>query len=154
MTDLRVGVVDVYLIAPRPAGWRLLVLRRAEGTRCTGAWETVHGRLEEGERPEHAAVREVGEETGLAIERLYNVTCQPFYLHHFNAVQMAVVFAAFVDDSIPVLLGPEHDAAEWLSVEDAVTRFVWPRSRSAVDEIMILLGGGDAGPVEDVLRVL
>lgn len=154
MVTLKVGVVDVFLIDPLPGGWKVLALRRAEGTRCTGAWEVVHGRIEEGERPEHAAVREVAEETGLAIARLYNVTCHPFYLHRFGVVQVAVVFAAFVDSSRTPELGVEHDRAEWVTVDEAMTRLVWPRSRASLRDIVALLEGGDAGPVEDVLRVI
>ena len=59
MTDLVVGVVDVFVLRHGPGGLSALVLRRAEGTRCTGAWEIVHGRVEPDERPEDAAVREV-----------------------------------------------------------------------------------------------
>ena len=155
MAEVRVGTVDVYLIRPRPEGWLVLVLQRAaHGTRCPLAWETVHGRLEPGEEPEEAAVREVREETALGIERLYNVTVQPFYLHGMRAVQLAVVFAAFVDAAGEVVLGPEHQRSEWLPVEAALERFVWPRERQALREIVQLLGDGDAGPVEDVLRVL
>jgi dihydroneopterin triphosphate diphosphatase len=155
MAEVRIGTIDVYLISPNPNGWRLLVLQRAaQGTRCPLAWETVHGRLEAGEEPEHAAVREVREETGLEISRLYNVTVQPFYLHASHTVQLAVVFAAFVDDTAEVVLGPEHQRSEWLTVEGALSRFVWPRERQALQDIVQLLAGGDAGPVEDVLRVL
>lgn len=132
---------------------RVLVLRRGEGTRCTGAWEAVHGRIEDGERPEDAAVREVAEETGLEVARLYNVICQPFYLHRFDAVQVAVVFAAFVDAPDGLTLGPEHDAAEWLTPEQAGQRLSWPRSISALRDAVQLLRRGHAGPVEDVLRV-
>ncbi|MEP7026383.1 MAG: NUDIX domain-containing protein, partial [Actinomycetota bacterium] len=71
-------------------------------------WETVHGHIEPGEEPEDAASREVAEETGLVVQRLYNVTVQPFYLHHSHTVELAVVFAAFVDHRDPVTLGPEH----------------------------------------------
>ncbi len=153
MTSIVAGVVDVYIIRPLPDGWKILAVRRSLDTRCPGAWETVHGRLDEGERPEDGAVREVREETGLEISRLYNVTVQPFYLHSFGAVQMAIVFAAFVDEPAVVTLGPEHQAFEWLSPLEAGSRFIWPREREALSHVTHLLAGGDAGPVEDVLRV-
>lgn len=154
MAELKIGVVDVFVIDPRPEGWRVLVLRRAEGTRCTGAWEVVHGRIEGDERPEEAALRELREETGLTAQRLYNVTCHPFYLHRFGVVQVAVVFAVFADSAAQPSLGEEHDAGEWVSMDEAMERLVWPRSRASLRDIEALLRTGDAGPVEDVLRVL
>jgi len=159
---LRVGVVDVYVVCPAPEGWeawQVLVLQRAAvGTRCPLAWETVHGRIEPGERPEDAALRELGEETGLAPDRLYNVTTQAFYLHGAapgagHAVQIAVAFCAFVREAVAPALGPEHAAHAWLPPAAARARFVWPREREALDHVRILLGTGDAGPLEDVLRV-
>ena len=153
MTGITAGVVDVYIIRPLPEGWKILVVQRAVDTRCPNAWETIHGRLERGERPEDAAVREVMEETGLTIVRLYNVTVQPFYLHMFQTVQLAVVFAAFVDEPATIVLGEEHQTHEWLSAADAASRFVWPREVEALAHIRKLLASGDAGPVEDVLRV-
>ena len=152
MTEIRVGVVDVLVFRHGPRGLTTLVLRRAAGTRCTGAWEMVHGRLEAEERPEETAVREVREETGLVVERLYNLTCQPFYLHRLSTVQMAVVFVAFAAAG-DVQLGPEHDMAEWLSPDEAMGRLSWPRSIAALRDAVQVLHTGDAGPVEDVLRV-
>lgn len=153
MTGVVAGVVDVFIIRPLASGWRVLVLQRAADTRCPGAWEAVHGRIEPEERPEHAAVREVREESGLVVAKLYNITVQPFYLHAFRTVQLAVVFAAFVDEPAEVVLGSEHRRSEWLPVDEAMARFVWPRERVSMSEIVTLLGSGDAGPVEDVLRV-
>ena len=153
MTEVVAGVVDVFVIRPLEDGWRVLVLQRAADTRCPGAWETVHGRIERDEKPQDAAVREVREESGLEVARLYNITVQPFYLHVFQTVQLAVVFAAFVTEPGEVILGPEHRGHEWLSVDDANARFVWPRERSSLAEIVSLLASGNAGPVEDVLRV-
>jgi 8-oxo-dGTP pyrophosphatase MutT (NUDIX family) len=159
---LRVGVVDVYVVRPDPAGWdawEVLVLRRAPaGTRCPLAWETVHGRIEPGERPEDAALRELREETGLAPERLYNVTTQSFYLHGSapgsgHSVQVAVAFCAFVGEAAAPALGPEHGEHAWLTPAAARERFAWPREREALDHVRVLLGAGDAGPLEDVLRV-
>jgi dihydroneopterin triphosphate diphosphatase len=154
MTHVTPGVVDVYVIRPYRAAWRVLTLQRSDDTRCPGAWETVHGRIDRGERPEAAAIRELREETGLDPERLYSVTVQPFYLHAVDTVELAVVFAAFVREPGAVRLGPEHQAYEWLPVELARKRFVWPRSRSALEDIVLLLRRGNGGPVEDVLRVL
>ena len=153
---LHVGVVDVYALCPHPAGWdawRVLVLQRAADTRCPRSWETVHGRIEPGERPEDAALRELHEETGLAATRLYNVTTQAFYLHGPATVEIAVVFCAFVADAIAPTLDAEHDRAVWLPPADAHARFAWPREREALAHIHTLLGAGHAGPLEDVLRV-
>ena len=153
VSQLSIGTIDVYVIRPLRDGWRILVLQRALDTRCPTAWETVHGHIEEGEEPEDAALREVREEAGLDATRLYNVTVQPFYLHRTHTVQLAVVFAAFVAEPAALTLGIEHQRAEWLTVDEALERFQWPREREALREIAHLLRTGDAGPVEDVLRV-
>jgi type II secretory ATPase GspE/PulE/Tfp pilus assembly ATPase PilB-like protein/8-oxo-dGTP pyrophosphatase MutT (NUDIX family) len=153
MAQVQVGTVDVFVIRLLQSGWRVLALQRSENTRCPSAWETVHGHVEAGEEPEDAAVREVREETGLTVERLYNVRIQPFYLHRIHTVQLAIVFAAFVGAGGNVVIGPEHQRAEWLSVDEALGRFGFPGERASLREIVELLHTGDAGPVDDVMRV-
>lgn len=153
MAEINVGTVDVYVVRHVAAGLNVLVMRRASGVRCAGAWEVVHGRIEPGETPEQTARREVAEETGLPVERLYNVTCLPFYLPRNRVVNMAVVFAAFVAARGEVRLGKEHDASEWLPAAEAAERIAWPRSRDMIRDILQLVGAGGAGPLEDVLRV-
>lgn len=161
MTELRVGVVDVLVIRPRAAGgdggvagWRVLLLQRGPGVRSPGSWETVHGSIERGERPDAAALREVEEETGLAVERLYSIRVQPFYLAKLDTVQLAVVFCAFVGEPGAITLGPEHQAHRWVAVDEALATFAWPSERQALREATVLLGAGDAGPMEDMLRVV
>jgi dATP pyrophosphohydrolase len=152
MTAIRVGVVDVFVIRIVRNTWRVLLLRRGERGRSTGSWETVHGRIERGETPARAALRELREETGLVPDRLYSITVNPFYLHQTSTVQLAVVFAAFVA-SDEVRLGPEHDRHDWLTVSQAAKRFTWPREGEALGHIRKLLRSGHAGVVEDVLRI-
>jgi 8-oxo-dGTP pyrophosphatase MutT (NUDIX family) len=153
MTAIEVGTVDVFVIRPLAEGWRVLALRRTVGTRCPGAWEPVHGHIEPGEEPEDAALREVREETGLAVDRLYVVRVQPFYLRKVKRVEMAAVFAAFVAEPADVTIAGEHDDHAWLSVDDALARYGFPGERASLREIVELLATGDAGAVDDVMRV-
>jgi dihydroneopterin triphosphate diphosphatase len=153
MTSVRVSLVDVYVLRRGSEGLRCLVLRRAPGGRCPGSWETVHGHIEEGERPSEAAIRELEEETGLAPERLYNLSrVETFYQHRKDEVALVPVFVAFVGPA-SVRPGPEHDAHEWLTPAEAGARFAWPRERRALEDALHLLGSGDGGAVEDVLRI-
>ncbi len=155
MTDLKIGVVDVLVVRLTADGWRVLLLRRATGTRCTGAWEIVHGNIEPGERPWEAALRELGEETGLAARRLYNVTVHLFHLHQTDTVQVSVAFCAFVNpDEDKLRLGSEHDHQDWLTVNEAKARLFWPQDRRILADAYELLREGNAGAADDVLRVI
>ena len=152
---VRVNIVDLVVVRFGVAGIEILLMRRAEGTRCTGAWEIVHGKIESDERPEVAALRELSEETGLSAQRLYNITLGGFYLHRHGVIGLTVVFCAIVSPASPnPALGDEHDAFEWLPIDEAMARCAWPREREAMQHIQHLLRNGhDAGAVEDVLRV-
>ena len=154
MTSVRTSLVDVYVLRMTGVALECLALRRAPGGRCPGSWETVHGHIEPTEQPAGAAARELQEETGLSPTRLYNLSrVELFYQHRADEVALVPVFAAFVEHDAAVRLGSEHDRFEWLSPEAARLRFSWPRERRALDDILTLLARGDAGPVDDVLRV-
>src|SRR5205823_5640383 len=112
-----------------------------------------YGKIDAREKPEEAALRELREETGLEVESLYNVTVSSFYLHASHTIQMCITFAAFVAEDADVILSEEHQRLEWLSVDDACERFTWPREAHALRDAQHLLGRGDAGSVEDVLRI-
>jgi dihydroneopterin triphosphate diphosphatase len=154
MTSVRVSLIDVYILRRVDPELELLILRRAPGGRCPGSWESVHGHIEAGEEPAAAAARELEEETGLIPERLYNLSrVEAFYQHRTDEVALIPVFAAFVARDAVVHMSREHDAFEWLSPMEAGVRLAWPRERRALEDIVALLHGGDAGAVDDVLRV-
>jgi 8-oxo-dGTP pyrophosphatase MutT (NUDIX family) len=154
VTSIRVSLVDLYVLRGVGGALECLVLRRATGGRCPGSWETVHGHIEAGETPADAARRELEEETALPAERLYNLSrVEAFYQHRLDEVALVPVFAAYVAPGAAVRTGAEHDRFEWLRPAEARRRFAWPREARALDDILALLGEGDAGPVEDVLRV-
>ena len=154
MTEVRVSLVDLYVLRGAKQALECLVHRRAAGGRCPGSWEAVHGHIEAGETPADAAARELREETGLRAERLYNLSrVEAFYQHRLDEVALVPVFAAFVASDATVRTGVEHDRHEWLPPAEARRRFAWPREARALEDVVALLGAGDAGAVEDVLRV-
>jgi len=132
----------------------VLCLRRAPGRRSPGSWEAIHGHIDPGETPVETALRELREEAGLTARRLYNLSrVEGFYRPSGNEVVLIPSFAAFVaEDAIP-LLSAEHDAHEWLRPQAARVRVSWPRIRREISYAMRLVGKGDAGELEDVLRV-
>ncbi len=153
MTTFRVAFVDVYVLRHGPAGLEVLALRRGPSGRCPGSWEVVHGSIEAGENPVDAARREMREETGLAPSRFFNLSrVESFYRHKADEIGFIPVFAALVENS-RVQLSDEHDAFEWMPVPAAQARLAWPRERRTLDDVMILLAKGDAGVLDDVLRI-
>jgi len=149
-----VSFVDTYALRGTGPNLEVLVLRRGPAGRNPGSWETVHGTIEPGETPVQASLRELREETGLVPQKLYNLSrTEAFYQHKSDEVALIPVFAAFVPPAAAVRLSAEHDRGEWLRIRDAAQRFAWPRERRAVEDILSIVGGGDAGLLEDVLRV-
>jgi len=59
-------VVAVALI---DADGRVLIAKRPEGKQLAGMWEFPGGKLEAGERPEVALIRELKEELGINVEQ-------------------------------------------------------------------------------------
>jgi 8-oxo-dGTP pyrophosphatase MutT (NUDIX family) len=154
VTSIQVKFVDTFVL--RGAGDRLevLLLRRAPGGRNPGSWETVHGTIEPGETPVQASLRELGEETGLEPLRFYNLSrIEGFYLHATDELAIIPAFAAMVVADAEPRLSEEHDAFCWLQPADAARRFAWPRERRALDDVLSIVGGGDGGLLDDVLRV-
>jgi 8-oxo-dGTP diphosphatase len=47
---------------------RVLIAQRPEGKQLAGLWEFPGGKLHEGERPETALIRELGEELGIEVD--------------------------------------------------------------------------------------
>jgi 8-oxo-dGTP diphosphatase len=61
-------ILTVVAVALVDADSRVLIARRPEGKALAGLWEFPGGKLDPGERPEAALIRELDEELGIAVK--------------------------------------------------------------------------------------
>jgi len=140
MSPLRPDIVDCWIFRVGPAGPEILLLRRSPGrTILPGLWQCVSGSVEPGERIALGALRELEEETrfrGASIEAFYDLDLvNQFHEPSVDAVMLAAVFAVRVRPGAEPVLSHEHDAARWLTPDDAHREVVWPGYREAIDRI-------------------
>ncbi|EDX81540.1 NTP pyrophosphohydrolase [Brevundimonas sp. EAKA] len=112
MTDTPLPTVLVVAVALIDVDGRVLIAKRPQGKSLAGLWEFPGGKVEPGERPEAALIRELREELGIEVSE----SClAPF------------VFASHAYDSFHLLMplylcrrwdgvvaAREHDALAWV----------------------------------------
>ena len=120
-------------------------MRRAPGRLYEGTWRMVAGKVEPGESAWQASLREIAEETGLAVERLWAVpVANSFYEWQTNTLRHIPVFLALAAKGMPALDG-EHDAWEWLGLAAALAKLPWPGQRAGLQAAHDLLSGPNKG---------
>ena len=139
--------VVVLIIRPRGGDHELLMARRAEGKYMGGTWQLISGGLEPEEAAWKGALREMREETGLTPIEFYRLsTLTSFYRADNDTLNTAPMFCAIVDENAGVIINPEHTAFEWVNLNQAATRLMWPSDREALEELRsVILAGAVAG---------
>ena len=95
-----------------------------------GYWHTIAGKVEEGEEPDAAALRELREETGLAVEELEPLSEFAYVREEWeSAPGLRVHVKAFLVDverAWEPTLNEEHDEYRWLPRGEAAALLYWP----------------------------
>lgn len=145
--------VVVLVLRSSGDGHELLVVRRGPGRYMGETWQLVSGGLEPGEEAWRGAVREMVEETGLVPLEFYRLsTMTNFYRADNDSINTAPMFCAIVDPGTVVAINDESTAFEWVDVEQAAARLMWPGDRQALDEVRTVILGD--GPAKPYLRVV
>jgi 8-oxo-dGTP pyrophosphatase MutT (NUDIX family) len=135
---MRSDIIDVYIVRRGPGGVEFLQLLRASDP-LKNTWHPIMGHVEAGETAIQTAIRELGEEVGLAprdpsllglwaLEQVY-----PYYVAEIDCIVLSPRFAAEVVPAWEPRLNSEHSAARW--VDDA-SAFMWPGQKRCVSEIL------------------
>lgn len=103
---------------------RVLLARRPDHKHLGGKWEFPGGKVEPGEAPAAALVREIREELGCTVEPVRSL---PPGVHHYAAA--SIVLIPFVcrlatDNIEPV--GHEHTALAWVAPNDLLQHDLAP----------------------------
>lgn len=124
--------LSTVIYAERTDG-QIILLRRAEGSAMAGLFFPPGGIVDPGEDPWTAAVRELGEETGLVpVGELQMVGCYPMFVYGQDFLQLS--FRCQVDGNVSI--SAEHTDHRWVeptSLQELL-------SPAAIDE----LADGDA----------
>lgn len=116
--QLRPVVAAAILDHPTSAT-RLLVARRARPERLRGLWELPGGKIEDGESPEEALMREIHEELGTRIvlgPRLPGPADGWWPVNEGRP--MSVHLATLAPGAPPPALGEAHLELRWVHLED------------------------------------
>ena len=133
---------SVLIVICTTGGEFLLIERR----RPAGFWQSVTGSLEWGESPEHAAMREVLEETGIESGELTNLYFAQTYeiWPSFGRVYAAGIthnlehaFALRLPERVPVTLSErEHAQYRWLPAEEALALASSETNRAIIKRLL------------------
>jgi dATP pyrophosphohydrolase len=143
---LHVYYVVVLVVRPHGNDHQLLMAQRTPGKFMGGTWQLISGGLDRDETAWQGALRELWEETGLRPRELYRLsTLTQFYRADNDSLNLAPMFCAIVEENAAVTIDWEHTAFEWVDVEAAPSRLMWPSDRQALAEVRsVILADGIA----------
>ena len=112
----------------------LMVKRPKTAKSFPGRWSLVAGKLEQGEKPEAAAIREIMEETQIKVSKPIS-KLEPMLIRENDVIWKVYLFLFKVDSADPIL-NSENEEFKWVSPEDIHATETVSLTREAVKELL------------------
>lgn len=125
----KINVVGAILIE----NGKILCAQRGEGKSLAYLWEFPGGKIETGETPQEALIRELQEELMIEVEVQSEKFEETSYQYDFGLVTLTT-FICFLKKGTPQLT--EHIAIEWLAPKELTTLEWAPADIPAVEKLM------------------
>lgn len=125
----KINVVGAILIE----NGKILCAQRGEGKSLAYLWEFPGGKIETGETPQEALIRELQEELMIEVEVQSEKFEETSYQYDFGLVTLTT-FICFLKKGTPQLT--EHIAVEWLALKELTTLEWAPADIPAVEKLM------------------
>lgn len=130
------NIVEVHIFRIVDKKVQFLILRRSNDFSYPLVWQMVTGKNETNEKAIDTVVREVREETGLKIEKMWVVPNTNFYFDHKkDEINLIPVFAVQVDRNEQVNISEEHSTYKWVDYKIAKKMYAWPGQKKSIDVI-------------------
>ena len=147
MAKIEINIVDAYIFRLRQGLVQFLLLQRRPDLPLGGAWQAMHGKIDEDETALAAARRAVVALTGAEITASYSADyINQFFDHQSDSLILAPVFAFEIAPAATFALAPEYVDFAWCGTEEATARLLFSGQRWAVRHIEEIIGlaGDDA----------
>lgn len=112
---------------------KILCVQRGEGKSLAYLWEFPGGKIEPGETPQEALIRELQEELLIEVDVQSEKFEETSYKYDFGLINLTT-FICFLKSGTPQLT--EHIAVEWLAPKKLNTLEWAPADIPAVDKLM------------------
>lgn len=112
---------------------KIFLARRASHKKLAGKWEFPGGKLELGEKPEEALIREIREELGITITDPQILHIKPYSYPHGNVL---ILFYTCDDFSAePKIQESDHDLCGWYDLGNLKTLDLLPANAEALERL-------------------
>ncbi len=132
MPGIHSNTIQLHVAIKVDQNWEFLLLQRSnERDVYPNVWQVITGRIEVDETAINAAIRELGEETGIYnYDGLYTIPyIASFFDPNIDKISLVPVFGIILVNKPVIILSDEHQNYQWVDYEECTSILPIPSHR-------------------------